>query len=384
MYKRCFYVPPMLAFFTAFVSGQVTPVATGLNNPRGLAFGPGGVLYVGEAGLGAANGAGGVGLGQGFTGSVGEIRDLSSANPAFRRIITGLASSAEPDGVVGPDGVSPLGNGDIHIIMAESREKILAVNPSVDPALANEFGKLLKSSQSGQWKIVADVGDFDYDWSNQNKNAPWAPTGQFPDSNPYAVLSVPSHQYIADAASNTIDEVSQDGSVRIIAFVPNPVLNLGGNLVPVSDSVPTCVAQGSDGFLYVGTLAFGPYFASGFTPQSKVYRIDPALSNAILTDADVWASGFYPITGCGFGPGGFYVTEYLTTSPAAPGDLIQIALNPDGSAGGRTTMGGGQLKFPNGFAAGPDGSVYVSNHSTSPGVAQSPGSPVGQVVRVDN
>ena len=93
--------------------------------------------------------------------------------------------------------------------------------------------------------------------------------------------------------------------------------------------------------------------------------------------------GFYPITGCGFGHGAFYVTEYSTTSPAAPGDLIKVTLNADGSAGTRTIMGGGLLKFQNGFAAGPDGSVYVSNHSTSPGVAQSLGSPVGQVVRVN-
>jgi sugar lactone lactonase YvrE len=143
------------------------------------------------------------------------------------------------------------------------------------------------------------------------------------------------------------------------------------------------VAQGADGFLYVGTLAFGAYFASGHSPQSKVYRINPALSNAILTESDVWASGLYPITGCGFGPGGFYVTEYFTASPAA-GALIKIALNPDGSAGARTIMGGGRLQFPNGFAAGPDGSVYVSNHSTSPGIAQTPGAPVGEVVRVDH
>jgi hypothetical protein len=383
MYKRCLFLTPILAFFAVVASGQVTTVATGLNNPRGAAFGPGGILYVAEAGLGAGNGTGGVAPGQGFTGSIGEIRDLSSANPTYTRIITGLASNADSGGVIGPDGVSPLGNGDIHIMMADATAKILSANPGVSPALANEFGRLLKSSHAGQWHVVADVGDFDYAWAGQNKTAPWAPAGQFPDANPYAVLSLPSHNYITDAGSNTIDEVYENGSVRIVAFVPNPLLMLGGHLVPVSDSVPTCVAQGPDGVLYVGTLAFGAYFASGDSPQSKVYRIDPNLSNAILTDSDVWASGLYPITGCGFSMGAFYVTEYFTTSPAAPGALIKIALNPDGSAGARTTLGGGQLKFPNFFAAGPDGSVYVSNHSTSPGVAQTPGAPVGEVVRVD-
>jgi len=267
-------------------------------------------------------------------------------------------------------------------MMSESAVKIAADDPQVNPALANDFGKLLQSSQSGHWKVEADVGDFDYAWAAQNENAPWAPAGQFPDANPYGILSVPGHEYVADAGSNTIDEVNQDGSVRIVAFVPNPVVNLGGHLVPVSDSVPTCVAQGSDGYLYVGTLAFGAYFASGNKPESAVYRINPALSNAILTSADVWASGFFPITGCGFSGDSFYVTEYFTATPAA-GALVRIALNPDGSAGARTTMGGGMLRVPNGFAAGADGSVYVSNHSTSPGVAQTAGAPVGEVVRVD-
>src|SRR5437879_1874025 len=90
---------------------QLTTMATGLNNPRGPAFGPGGRLYVAEAGLGAGNGSGGAAEGVGYTGSLSEIQGLGSAHPTLRRIVTGLASSAfAPDDVVGPDGVSALGN----------------------------------------------------------------------------------------------------------------------------------------------------------------------------------------------------------------------------------------------------------------------------------
>lgn len=382
MHKISFLIAPILACFTLVARGQVTPVANGLNNPRGLAFGPGGVLYVGEAGLGAGNGSGGVGLGVGPTGSIGEIKDLSSPFPSFRRIVTGLASWAGAEGVVGPDGVSALGNGNLSIIMAQSTSALQPAFPNASPALLAQFGRLLQASQSGNWKPIADVGDFDYAWSGQNANQPWAPRGQFPDANPYAVLSLPSHRYVADAASNTIDEVTENGSVRIIAFVPNPLLPFGpgGTLVPVSDSVPTCVAQGADGFLYVGTLAFGANLGTG-TAQSKVYRIDPESTNIFLSDADVWASGFHPITGCGFGPDAFFVTEFFTAGFGTPGDVIRVALNPDGSAGARTTLGaGGALIAANGFAAGPDGSIYVSNFSTFPGINNGP---VGQVVRVD-
>src|SRR5438105_2112081 len=126
-----------ISVFLAMGAGaQLTTVATGLNNPRGLAFGPGDILYVGEAGLGAGNGTGGVGMGQGFTGSLGEIRDLSSSTPIYTRIVTGLASNADSGGVTGPDAVSPLGNGNLHIMMSESTIKIVADNPQVNPALA--------------------------------------------------------------------------------------------------------------------------------------------------------------------------------------------------------------------------------------------------------
>jgi hypothetical protein len=63
-----------------------------------------------------------------------------------------------------------------------------------------------------------------------------------------------------------------------------------------------------------------------------------------------------------------YVTEFFTAGFGTPGDVIRIALNPDGSAGARTVMGVGALVAPNGFAAGPDGSIYVSNFSVFPGV----------------
>jgi hypothetical protein len=383
MRSRSLFVALVLTCLSVAAHSQVTPVVSGLNNPRGLAFGPGGVLYVGEAGLGAGNGAGGVGLGIGLTGSVGEIRDLASAHPTFRRLVTGLASWAQKTGVVGPDGVSLLGNGNIKVIIAESTSAAQAQNPDASPDLLAEFGRLLQVSQSGNWKAVADVGDFDFTWAGENADQPWAPAGQFPDANPYAVLSLPSHQYIADAGSNTIDEVSEDGSVRILAWVPNPLLPLGpgGALVPVSDSVPTCVAQGPDGFLYVGTLAFGAYFATG-KAQSKVYRINPDSTDIFLSDSDVWATGFYPITGCGFGAGAFYVTEFFTKGFGTPGDVIRVELNPDGSAGTRATLGGGgALIAPNSFAAGPDGAIYVSNFSTFPGTNSS--GPVGQVVRID-
>jgi sugar lactone lactonase YvrE len=167
--------------------------------------------------------------------------------------------------------------------------------------------------------------------------------------------------------------------------VPNPLFPItpgGPPVIPISDAVPTCVARGYDGYLYVGTLAFGANFArfgktsppfwASLPPQSKVYRVDPTSSQKFLTEADVWASGLNPITGCGFGPGGFYVTEFVTQASMYNfGDVVRIAID-DHSAGARTVFGAGILINPNGFAAdAEDESIYVSNKSTSPTIGDS-------------
>ena len=369
---------------------QLTVLAEGLNNPRGLDFAPNGALYVAEAGLGAGDGNGGFAVGVGFNGSITEIRKVNSANPTSRRIVTGLVSVGDTENgfpeAIGPSGVSAHGSGGIFVTIGESVLGVGAAHPNLPAAAQSELGHLLKVNPSGQWKAVSDMGDFDYLWTAANKDQPWAPKGQFPDANPYGLLATPGRQFVADAGANTVDEILADGSVRIIAFVPNPRLPLpNGTLVPVSDSVPTCVAQGPDGYLYVGTLAFGANFArfshtappnwSTLPPQSKIYRVDPNASEVFLTEADLWASGFNPIVACGFSGDALFVTEYTTQqSGYTTGDVVRVQV-VDGAAGSREILGKDALHQPNGLAFDSDGNVYVSNHSISSGG--------GQVVRVN-
>lgn len=375
---------------TVQAQSQLTIVATGLHNPRGLDFAPNGSLYVAEAGLGAGDGHGGFAVGLGFNASITEIQGVSSPLPVCRRIVTGLASVGDTENgfpeALGPSGVCAHGRGGIYVTMGESALGVASKHPDVPVAAQNQFGHLLKVTPGGQWKAVGDVGDFDYLWADANKDQPWAPAGQFPDANPYGVLAIAGRQFVTDAGANTVNEVRPDGSVRIIAFVPNPKLPLpNGKLVPVSDSVPTCVALGPDGYLYVGTLAFGANFArfsatappnwATLPPQSKIYRVNPDASEQLLTDADVWAAGFNPIVACRFSAGALYVTEYTTQqSHYTTGDVVRVEVTSAGP-GGRTTLGENVLHQPNGLAFDSDGNVYVSNYSISAGG--------GQVVRVN-
>jgi hypothetical protein len=372
---------------------QLTTIASNLNNPRALAFGPSGNLYVAEAGLGAGDGHGGFATGVGFTGSVTEIKGVGGTQPTARRIVTGLVSVGDTENgfpeAIGPDGLAVHGNGGIYVAIGESAAGVAAKTPGLSPWAAAQLGRLIKVTPSGQWNTIADVGGFDYQWTLANKDAPWAPAGQFPDANPYGVLAVAGGEYVVDAGANTISEVRADGSIRLIAFVPNPLFPPPGGgplVIPISDSVPTCVALGPDGFLYIGTLAFGANFArfgphspplwATLPPQSKIYRINPAASNQFLTEADVWAAGFNPITACAFGAGALYVTEYITQqSNYITGAVVRIAVNANGSAGTRTTFGTSALVAPNGLALGFADTIYVSNFSISSGG--------GEVVRVN-
>ena len=370
---------------------QVTVIADGLNSPRGLAFAPNEALYVAEAGLGAGDGNGGFAAGVGFTASILEIKGVNTPHPKLRRVVSGLASlgSSETGSpqALGPSGVSVHGSGGIYVTMAESVLAVSDSNPNLPAAAQKQFGHVLKVTPGGQWKPIADVGDFDYLWTAANKDEPWAPAGQFPDANPYGILAGPAGEFIADAGANILDAVRPNGAVRIVAYFPNPLLPLpNGASVPVSDAVPTCVTRGPDGYLYVGTLAFGANFAR-FSPksppswgslpaQSKIYRVNPEAKEAFLTDADVWAADLNPIVAIGFNRGSLYVTEYTTQeSGYQTGDVVQIKVNPDGTAGSRTSLGVGALSQPNGLAFDRDGAVYVSNQSVSSGG--------GQVVRVN-
>lgn len=342
-----------LVFCCSFASVQVFAsdpfrvVADGLQSPRGLTFGPGGRLYVAQAGAG--NGT--------ATGKITEIRDPWLPSPAVHDVVTGLISVGDAEGgIVGVAGLSSTGNGAIYAAMELS---------NAGTGFPSLLGHFLKVSQGGQVRDVSDVGDFDYGWSNQHFDL--APR-DFPDSNPYGILALSDRLYVVNAASNTLEVVHPDGTEEILAYFPNNV---------IADATPTCVAQGPDGALYIGTLALVDSIVFG--PTAKVYRVDPAQTNpnnfaTVLNVATVWASGLWPINGCAFGAdGSFYASELITSSAFSGGDVVKISFD---SPGVSTSLAGNGLAFPAGVAVGPDGAVYVSNGGAF--------MPQGQVVRLAN
>ncbi|MGN6378781.1 MAG: ScyD/ScyE family protein [Gaiellales bacterium] len=341
----------------------MTTVARGLDNPRDLAFGPDGRLYVAEAGHGGPTCINAGPEGRVCVGLTSAVSRINIHARTSRQVIRGLISTAAPDGTfaTGVDGISFRGKRLYGIETGSSA----TVPPSGLPAwlaraARNQLGRLvLANPWSGDWRAVANVGLRDFVWSSHHKNL--AP-GQFPDANPYGVLALSGTQWVVDAGSNTIDRVQGD-HVSVVRFIPNP---------PSSDAVPTCIDRGRDGALYIGQLTGG-----GNAPgAASVWRFDPR-SNRLTK----WATGLTAVTGCGFGANGrFYAVEFSTLGldNAAPGTGALVRV-PRHSTHPVTVVGG--LNFPGGFAAGRDGALYLSNWSIAP-AHSSGGVPSGSVVRI--
>ena len=129
-------------------------------------------------------------------------------------------------------------------------------------------------------------------------------------------------------------------------------------------AVPTAVAKGPDGALYVGELTGFPFPVDG----ANVYRV-PADGG----DPVVFASGFTNIIDIAFGPdGSLYVLE-ITKNGLLSGDLTGALIHVD-SNGSQHEIASAGLVAPGGVAVGRDGMLYVTNFSVLPGA--------GQVVRI--
>ena len=166
-------------------------VMSGLDNPRGLAFGPEGALYVAEAGHGAgavtdpANDPGCflIGPSVGCYGPTGAISRLWRGEQ--ERFATGLPSYAAPgkgNRAIGPADIAFTGRGHAFVTIGlEGDPRARTQFPTV-PQLSN-FASLAHVSASGEWHLVADVGQYQID-----NNAA--------ETDPYGILAEPAIQRI--------------------------------------------------------------------------------------------------------------------------------------------------------------------------------------------
>jgi hypothetical protein len=341
--------------------GPLEVVASGLDNPRGLDFGPWGALYVAEAGRGGEGpcivGPEG---GNVCAGASGAITKLWHGKQ--RRVLEGLPSIAaegspatkeSPEVLAGSDALGP------HDISFSGFSAYFPVGLGGDPALRAQlgelgpkFGQLYKASPFRGVRAVADLAAFEA--KEDPDQAVVLPGQKEPNSNPTSV------------------RVGHKGTIRVLAVFPPRLVDapLGIPDLPPQipmQPVPTAVVRGPDHALYVSQLTGFPFPVGA----ANIYRIEPGPEPDLAPEP--YAEGFTNVTDLAFGPdGSLYVvqiaTEGLLAEPPSGGSVIRVA--PDGS---RETIASG-LDAPYGVTVSRKGRIYVSTHATEAGA--------GQVVRV--
>jgi hypothetical protein len=324
-----------------------TVVMRGLDNPRGLAFADGDALYVAEAGKGGTlrctplRGTVCVGL----TGAISRYR-----HGRQERVVDGLPSYAPFNGAnagaVGPSDVS----------FADGRGYVtigLAANPDLRAALGEKFGWIAQFDRRGNVAYKVDVSSYE-----KQANPDRGPI----ESNPYGLLAGAEKWIVADAASNSLLQVSSSGSISTLAVFPSRFYPEPGSRV--TDAVPNAVAVGRDGAYYVGELTGVPFIPG----EAKIWRVVPGLA------PQVYCAGFSFIIDLTFDRrGNLYVLEHAS-GPGGPftgaaGQLLRVGRDCS------TTPVATGLPAPTSVAIGPDGDAYLSIFGTS--------AAIGQVVRVD-
>jgi hypothetical protein len=320
-------------------------VAGNLDNPRGLAFGPDGALYVAESGRGGAGPCQEGPEGPACFGRSGAITRIAHGHQS--RIVTALPSLAAPTTgaqAIGPSDVSFDRHGTLYFTVG------LGGNPDLRtqvPQLA-AMAKLYKIKHGP--RAVADIGGYEKQ-ANPDGVTP-------PDTNPNAVLATSGDQFVADAGGNSLVQVNARGRISTVATfpqrtVPAPAIPGGpppGTPIPMQ-AVPTSVVRGPDGALYVGELTGFPFVPA----LARVWRIWPGHAPS------VYATGFTNIIDLAFGRDGrLYVLE-IAKNGLLSGDQTGALIRVDRHGAKKEILSTG-LTAPGGLALrGTD--AYVANCS---------------------
>ncbi len=355
---------PQAEAHTHHHSGEPVVVATGLDNPRQLAFSPDGALYVAEAGAGGSGpcfpGPEGGTVCFGLSGAVTKIW-----HGRQRQVVTGLPSIGGQD-----DGAQAIGPADLGFT---GRDRfVLSLGLGADPASRDTLpdgGELLGTLQSVSFRR------HHHGWKHHHGHgtarlrtfadlaAHEAATNPIdnPDSDPTGVLVTRRGVLATDSGGNTLVAANRRGHVATLAAFPDVTVEFppGSGQEQPMQSVPTDVVRGPDGALYVSELTGFPF------PQgaAHIYRVVPGLAPT------VYASGLTNVTSLGFGrDGSLYAVEIASTGllNGPVGDLVKVA--PDGS-GDTTQVVAGGLFAPYGLAIR-HGSAYITTGSVAVGAGE--------------
>ena len=326
-------------------SVSVSVFAMGLNNPRGLKFGPDGNLYVAEggfpsgtlteapAGLGGNCSAGAGGPGNYFGSTTGSRISRIDANGNVTTFVDNLPSSEVAGLASGVADIAFIGN-TMYAILAGA-----GCSHGV-PSIPNG---VIRINPDRSWTMIADLSA--YLQTHPVAHPTDAITGDFePDGTWYGMIAVRGDLYAIEPNHGEMDKITTNGKIT--------------RVIDVSASqghvVPTVVAD--HGVFYVSNL--GQFDPDQLNTQS-VFHITPSGQLKVV------ATGFSKVLGLAFdGRDRLYVleTSYSTNDPGPePGTGRLIRILPNGKQQVLIDSTSGRLVVPTGITFGPDGALYISN-----------------------
>lgn len=335
-----------LAAPTANGAATITPFAHGLQFPRGLKFGPDGLLYVAEAGEGPA--------------SVPAPAQCERSGPVVRPYLSsptgGRISIIDSTGTrvtltaTFPRAKNGLGDvlGVADVAFIDGTLYALIASGGCSHAVTSIPSGVARVKPDGTWTMIADLSA--YQRSNPVKHPE---AGDFePDGTWYSMVAVRGDLYAVEPNHGELVRITRDGKVSRVVDVS----------ATQGHVVPTAVAY--HGVFYVGNLG---EFDAGVIDQQNIFQITPS------GQLHVAASGLSKVLGVAFDSRHRMYALEMTTGHQFPvpglGQIVRVDDN-----GQRTTIASG-LALPTGMTFGPDGNLYVSVWGFGP-----PG--LGEVLKV--
>ncbi|MEP7057140.1 MAG: ScyD/ScyE family protein [Caldimonas sp.] len=319
----------------------VLPYASGLNNPRGLHFGPDGYLYVAEGGVGGSHFTDGE-CTQVRSDSVGPYSGSQSGSSITRIDRDGNKTPVAtfPSSQTSP-GSGALISGVADLAFIDGTMYALLAGAGCSHGVEQIPNGIARVNANGTWDLIANLSLYQMNHPTKVINPP-----DFePDGTWWSMVAVRGDLYAVEPNHGEMVKVTTDGSItRVIDISASQ-----------GHAVPTSIAY--HGVFYVANL--GQFDPEDLNTQS-IYRINPAGHIQVVT------TGLSKVLGLAFDHRDrLYVleTSYSTSDPGPvpfTGRILRIEPN------GKQTLVADHFFFPTGMTFGPDGALYVSNVGFGP------------------